>query len=50
MVLNKIYKDYCLPFDLYILLRRNLNYENLKDINEINTFVEGLPHKLRIKV
>ena len=31
MVLNRIYKDYCLPLDLYIMLRKNLKYEYQKN-------------------
>lgn len=50
MILNRIYKDYCLPLDLYIRLKKNLNYENQKDFQEINQFVETLPHKLKIEV
>lgn len=50
MILNRIYKEYCLPLDLYVRLRRNLNYEHQKDFQSINKFVEELPHKLRIEV
>ena len=50
MILNRIYKEYCLPLDLYIRLQRNLNFEIKKDFHEINRFVENLPHKLRIEV
>ena len=50
MILNRIYKDYCLPLDLYVRLRRNLNYEHEKDFQSINQFLEQLPYKLRIEV
>ena len=50
MILNRVYKDYCLPLELYVRLRRNLNYEHKKDYQSINKFVEQLPEKMRIEV
>jgi len=50
MILNRIYKDYCLPLDLYIMLRKNLKYEYQKDFQDINKYIDDLPNKLRIKV
>lgn len=50
MILNRIYKDYCLPLDLYIMLRKNLKYEYQKDFQDINKYVDDLPNILRIKV
>ena len=49
-MLNRIYKDYCLPLDLYVRLKQSLAYENKKDIDDLNKFVEDLPYKLRIEV
>ena len=50
MVLNRIYKDYLLPLELYIRLKKAMGYESKKDINEINYFVDSLPHKLKVEV
>ena len=49
MFLNKIYKDYCLPLDLYVRLKQSLAYENKKDLEEVSKFVENLPYSLRIE-
>ena len=44
VVLNRIYKDYFLPLDLYYRLKQSIGYENKKDINDLNMFVDDLPH------
>ena len=36
VILNRIYKDYVLPLDLYIRLKKSMGYESKKDINDIN--------------
>lgn len=50
VTLNKIYKDYCLPLDLFIKIKKSLGYENKKDINELTHFLDTLPHKLKTEV
>jgi hypothetical protein len=49
VILGKIYKDYCLPLDLFVRIKQSLAYENKKDLEEVNKFVEDLPYKLRIE-
>jgi len=50
IVLNRIYKDYFLPLDLYQRLKQSLKYNLNKDIDDLNAFVEDLPHKLKVEV
>lgn len=49
-ILNRIYKDYFLPLDLYERLRQIVKYDYNKDQNDINNFVSELPHKLKLEV
>lgn len=48
LTLNRIYKNYCLPLDLYIRIKRSLGYENKKISEDVNRFVDELPYKLKI--
>ena len=48
--LNKIIKDYNLPLELQIKLRKSIGYENKKYLHDINMFIEELPHNLKIIV
>jgi hypothetical protein len=50
VILNRIYKEYCLPMELYIKLKKSIMYENKKDMQDYNNFVINLPHKLKIEV
>lgn len=47
--MNKIYKEYHLPLQLYIRLKKSIQFENQKDMNELTNFIEELPHKLKIE-
>lgn len=49
-ILNRIFKDYHLPLELYEQLKQSLKYDYNKDRNDINHFVEELPHQLRLQV
>lgn len=49
-MLNRIYKEYFLPLDLYQRLKQSLKYNQMKDIDDLNNFVEDLPHQLKIDV
>ena len=49
-ILNKIYKDYCLPFDLYSRLRKSVKYNSNHEIENLNSFVSELPHNLKIEL
>lgn len=44
-----MYKEFGLPFSLYIQLKKTLSFENHKDLNEVNDFMENLPHKLKME-
>jgi len=48
-VLNRIYKDYYLPLDLYQRLKQAVKYDSNKDLQDIHLFVEELPHKLKLE-
>lgn len=48
--LNKIIKDYNLPLELQLKLKKSIGYENKKYLNDINMFIEELPHNLKIIV
>lgn len=49
-ILNRIYKDYALPLELYERLRQAVKYDHNKDQNDVNAFVAELPHKLKLEV
>ena len=49
-ILNRIFKEYYLPLDLYERLRQAVKYDYNKDRNDINNFVSDLPHKLKLEV
>ncbi len=50
VVLNRIYKEFFLPLDLYQRLKQSLKYNYNKDMDDLNDFVDDLPHKLKIEV
>lgn len=50
VVLNRIHRDYSLPENLYIRLIKSLQYVHQKSMEDVNTFVDELPHKLKIEV
>ena len=48
-ILNKLYKDYCLPLDIYIETKKTIDYELDKNkIEEYQKFIDEQPHKLKI--
>lgn len=49
-VLNRIYKQYYLPLELYQRLKHAIKYDFNKDKNDINHFVEFLPHKMKMEL
>ena len=49
-ILNRIYRDYYLPLDLYTRLKQSIRYNVQKDIEDLNEFVDDLPHNLKIEV
>ena len=49
-ILNRIYKQFYLPLELYQRLKQAVKYDFNKDLNDINQFVHDLPHKLKLEV
>ena len=49
-ILNKAQKDYQLPLDLCIRLKKSMGYQFKKDNQDLNNWVDELPHKLKIEV
>ena len=49
-VLNTIYKDFCLPLDLYSRLKQSLKYNYTQSLDDLQNFMDHLPHKLRNEV
>ena len=39
-ILNNVYKDYCLPIDLYNRIKKSIYYENRKDVDDLKGFVD----------
>ena len=49
-IVNRVSKGYFLPLELYERLRMAIKYDYNKDKNDINQFVNDLPHKLKLEV
>ena len=49
-MVEKIYKEYHLPLELFTRMKQSIVYTEKKDINDLNEFVEDLPQKLRVEV
>ena len=47
-VLEKIKKNYDLSDELYIKCKRNLEFSQNNEYEEMNKFLDELPHKLKI--
>lgn len=50
MLLNRIYKEYCLPLKLYENVKKSLKQMYNQDIDDLSKFVEELPQDLRLEV
>ena len=50
MILNKLYKEYKLPLNLYSHLKQSLSYQAENDLNDVHEFTEALPNKLKIEL
>lgn len=50
VILNKIYKEFGLPLDLFIRIKKCLGYDSKNDMHELHDFLEELPYKLRTEV
>lgn len=49
-ILNKIHKDYSLPIDLYTRIKQCVKQEGNQEMDELNAYLEELPHKLKAEV
>lgn len=50
LILNRIYKDYYLPLDLYTRLKQSMKYNYAQDMDDLNSFVNELPQGLKVEV
>ena len=50
VVLNRIYKEYCLPLKLYERVKKSLKYKFNKDTDDLVDFVNELPQNLKLEV
>ena len=48
MILNRIYREFGLPMNLYIKLKQSLRYKFNRDLEDINLFIEELPQNLKV--
>jgi hypothetical protein len=48
-IVNRLYQEYSLPYDLFEALRSQVHHAYDKDMRELNRFVEELPKALRGK-
>ena len=49
-ILNKAHNDYHLPLNLIERLKKAVQYDLKKDANDLNNFIQCLPHKMKIEV
>ena len=50
VILNRLYKDFFLPLNLYTKLKQSLKYKYNKDMDDLNEFVNDLPQNLKVEV
>ena len=43
LMLNRIYKEYCLPLKLYENVKKSLRHQYKNDIEDLLSFTENLP-------
>lgn len=48
--LNTIYRQYQLPLELFIRIKKSMGLENKKELQEVERLLEDLPYKLRTEV
>ena len=49
-MLNRIYKEYKLPLNLYENVKQSLNYLYKNDIEDVVAFIQDLPNDLKVEV
>lgn len=47
--LDKIMKEFNLPIDVYVECKNNLHYSANHDIDDVQQFIDDLPHLLKIQ-
>jgi hypothetical protein len=50
VILNSLYKDYCLPLDLYLRLKQSIKYNSNKNTEDVNAFIADIPKNLAIEL
>ena len=50
LILNRIYKEYCLPLALYENIKSSIRYQYKNDIEELVEFIQDLPNNLKVEV
>lgn len=50
IVLNRIYKEFKLPMDLFIKIKKSMGYESKNNMDEMHAFIAELPHKIKTEV
>lgn len=50
MILNRLYKDYQLPLELYLRLKQSIKYNYHQNHDDLNEFIQDLPKNLAIEV
>lgn len=50
VVLNKIYKEFKLPLELFIKIKKSMGYESKKDMHDLHSFLNELPYKLKTEL
>ena len=50
IILNRIYRDYCLPLQLYENVKKSLHQQFKHDIDELIQFTDQLPQDLKVDV
>lgn len=48
--MNKVYKKYYLPLDLYVRCKRVLEFQTQSKETDINNLLDELPHKLKVEI
>lgn len=50
VTLNKIYKEYKLPLDLFVKIKKAMGYESKRDMQDMHQFLDELPYNLKTEV
>lgn len=50
VLLNKVYKEYKLPLELFIKIKKSMGYESKQDMHDLHVFMNELPYKLKMEL